>query len=186
MTKAIGAGFSAPSACARSVVQLDGATQRTRMLAIVVAQDGQDILRERAFLQLAVRDNDVDLVARRAEHPQLGVDHHDAVDIGSLRGAAEQFADRHDVGGRDRLHDVGALRDAFKPRGSRSEQADESRARQPRFAVETLAELLLRQAAQLLGLPLQSPVEPHDRQAERGRESDRRRRNDRDDQPGTE
>ena len=67
-----------------------------------------------------------------------------------------------------------------------SEQASSARAGEPRLAVEALGELLFRQTAQLLGLPLQALIEPHDRQAERGRERHRRGRDDRDDQPGTE
>ena len=48
------------------------------------------------------------------------------------------------------------------------------------------AELFLREPAELLGLPLEALIEPDDRQAERGRERDRRGRDDRDDQPGAE
>jgi hypothetical protein len=65
-----------------------------RALAVVVAQYGQDLLGERTVVQGPVRRHDIDLVARGAEHPQLGVDHQDAVDVGGLRGAAEQLADR--------------------------------------------------------------------------------------------
>ena len=64
--------------------------------------------------------------------------------------------------------------------------AVDARAGKPRLAVEALAELFLREAAELLGLPFQTLIEPDDRQAERRRERDRRRRDDRDDQPGTE
>ena len=50
------------------------------------------------------------------------------------------------LAGRDRLHDVGALRDAFEPRGRRWRTAHRARAPgKPRLAVEPLAELLLRE-----------------------------------------
>ena len=53
-----------------------------------------------------------------------------AVDIGRLRGAAKQFADRDVVGGRKRLHHVGALRDAFETRPEALEQRIDARALQ--------------------------------------------------------
>ena len=130
--------------------------------------------------------HDVDLVAVGAEYAQPGVDDQYAVDVGSLRGASQQFADRDHVGRRKRLHDVGALRDAFEARREACEQRLDASFGKPRFALEPLAELFLREPAELLRLALEPDVEPDDGQAERCRERDRRRRDDGDDQPAAE
>jgi hypothetical protein len=172
------------------VGKIVGERQRTahhpRTLAVVVAENGLHFLRERTLVQGAIRRDDVNLVTGGAEHAQLGVDHQDAVDIRGLRGGAEQFADGDDVGRGQRLHDVGALRDAFEPRRDAHEQRAETRAGEARFSVEPLAEFFLREATELLRLPLEALIEPDDGQSERRRERDRRGRNDRDDQPAAE
>src|SRR3954469_8158908 len=107
-------------ACAKSdspfLVERDGAADEARLLAVVVGDDRLNIRGERTLLQRTVRRDDVDLVAMRAEDLQTGIHDQDAVDIGRLRGASEQLADRHYVGRGDRLRDVGALHDAFEPR----------------------------------------------------------------------
>ncbi len=89
------------AACAkprRSVlVERQGAAHDARPLAVVVGDDRPDVLCHRIVLERGVRRDDVDLVAVSAEDPQLRIHDEDAVDVGGLRGAAEQLADRHHV-----------------------------------------------------------------------------------------
>ena len=138
---ASGEARGAPSACA-PCSSSTSARRRTRgRLRSLSAEDRRNVLRERAVLQRPVRRDDIGLVAVGAEHPELGVDHEDAVDVGCFRGAAEQLVDRHHVRRRDRFHDVGALRDAFQPRADVLKQAFDACAGKPRLAVEPLREL---------------------------------------------
>ena len=96
-------------------LELERAANDARAPAIIVAEDAQYFLGKRTVLQRAIRRDDIDVIAVSAEHPKLRVDHQDAVDVGRLRGTAEQLADCDIVGRGDRLHDIGPLRDAFEP-----------------------------------------------------------------------
>ncbi len=81
------------------LVQWNCAAQHARPLAVVVGENCENVVRERTLLQRSIGRHDVDLVAVGAEHAQPGVDHQNPVDVGRLRGAAEQFADRDHIGG---------------------------------------------------------------------------------------
>src|SRR5262249_37730541 len=85
-------------------------------------------------------------------------------------------------GGCDDLHDVGALRDSLDAARDRFEQRLQLRAREARFAVETLAQPFLRQPAQLCCLTFEPLAETHEGETVRGGKRDGGRRKDGHDQ----
>jgi hypothetical protein len=145
--------------------QRQRATDHARVPAVVIRQQRQHLLRERMRAQGLIGSGDIDAVLVSPKDAQLGVDHQDAVHIGRAAGAPEQVPDRHDVGGRDDLHHVGALGDALDPPPDGFEQRLELRTREAGFAVEPLPEPLFRQPAQFRRLALQPLAEADEGQA---------------------